>query len=234
MNSLSTLFCFHCGSIFVSSGLGLCATCLKILETHRFKTKTHYGPVSLFDWRRDESLLVSKLLNRLKVKHKILAKSWGRELFLAFEYEQLYLSAQSIDWSKTTYIIYPPSTTRSGNDNNTQFLALGFAAACEIRCRTEFCKDALLRGEEGADFTVLGPIEQKKRTRQQRRKKELCLNEKYSYLKANFQYVFIDDIWTTGSTAQAAWRALGRPKLFHVVTIARRALKLADQRKNLI
>jgi hypothetical protein len=228
MNSLSTLFCFHCGSIFVSCNLGLCVTCLKILMSHRLKTNIHSVPFSLFDWRRDESLLVSKLLNRLKVKQKILAKSWGKELFLAFEYEQLFLSAKSIDWSNTTYIVYPPSTTRSGNDNNTQFLAMGFAAECEIRSPTEFCKDALLRGQEDSEFADLGSIEQKKRTRLQRHKKELCLNEKYSYLKANFQYVFIDDILTTGSTAQAAWRALGRPKLFQVVTIARRALKLAD------
>jgi hypothetical protein len=60
----------------------------------------------------------------------------------------------------------------------------------------------------------------KTKTRQERWSERVVLN---SY-PTNFlrHYWFVDDLLTTGATAQAVWASLGRPESFKVVTIVYR------------
>jgi predicted amidophosphoribosyltransferase len=61
---------------------------------------------------------------------------------------------------------------------------------------------------------------QKQRSREERRFIRFHLNENITDPRKGDSYIFVDDIVTTGSTALAAWKALGRPQNFQVWCVA--------------
>jgi hypothetical protein len=67
---------------------------------------------------------------------------------------------------------------------------------------------------------------QKELNRQERKKIELIPNELeqlgLKYPTAQYEYIFCDDVLTTGATSIAAFVALGKPKNFSVWILARR------------
>lgn len=71
-----------------------------------------------------------------------------------------------------------------------------------------------------------GPADsQKKKTKRQRGQIHLEVSEKFSKeLTKNKKIIFVDDVVTTGFTAQAAFRALGSPNDFEVWCLAHRRL----------
>ncbi len=68
--------------------------------------------------------------------------------------------------------------------------------------------------------------DQKTKSRQQRKELRLTLrSEKEKFIKEQkdqLNWVFIDDIWTTGTTAEAVYDALGKPRSYRVLTLFRR------------
>jgi len=63
---------------------------------------------------------------------------------------------------------------------------------------------------------------QKAKSREDRKEFRCYLDSDKTYDFKNKQLIFVDDIITTGSTAYAAYVALGRPKDFFVMTVANR------------
>ncbi len=70
-----------------------------------------------------------------------------------------------------------------------------------------------------------GDLAQKKLAKTVRKEKQLGLDPDYTPSDLNTRrIIFIDDVITTGSTAQAAFVALGRPRNFSVLAMAYRPL----------
>jgi predicted amidophosphoribosyltransferase len=46
--------------------------------------------------------------------------------------------------------------------------------------------------------------------------------------RKGWKFVFADDVFTTGATARAAWKALGEPKPFQIWTLSYRASLRSD------
>jgi predicted amidophosphoribosyltransferase len=70
---------------------------------------------------------------------------------------------------------------------------------------------------------------QKKRTRSQRERTAMEWAENFTQgdfnaKSAGKHIIFVDDVVTTGSTARAAWRTLGKPRDFAVWALAQRGL----------
>ncbi len=60
---------------------------------------------------------------------------------------------------------------------------------------------------------------QKQKNRQERKEMRFYLREK-NFLKQNEKIIFVDDVLTTGATAQAVYSALKAPKEFMIFTLA--------------
>jgi predicted amidophosphoribosyltransferase len=66
----------------------------------------------------------------------------------------------------------------------------------------------------------VGRVAQKLKKRKERKQKEFVFLG-YSVDKTK-NFVFVDDVVATGSTAKAVWLALGKPSLFHIWSLTYR------------
>jgi predicted amidophosphoribosyltransferase len=178
----------------------LCASCAQNLFTRRelmWREREGYGISSLFRWERDGWLGLRWWLATLKGKED--PRFWREPALWALE---------SFARPRRAPLLVPiPSRQRPANH------ALGFARALHD-----------LTGWPVAELLKVSDTHaQKRRTREQRRHRRIELIEG-SFCNKSTSVLLLDDIVTTGSTVQAAYRALGRPRDTQVWCLADRSL----------
>jgi predicted amidophosphoribosyltransferase len=200
--------CPICGSFRTQHFLA-CHYCTEKLKLDAAKSQ----PIQLYDcilvlplwsWVRDSSKRQSILISALKY-HSI-AKDWD---VLA---EMITDLAEGKLLSVRSRILFISCPGRSPKKDHAWYLAEALTRRCggrhwEILKRTD-------------DLNM-----QKSKTRVERSMIGFSLNENFSKNLMNKErIVFVDDVVTTGSTAFAAFEALGCPKNFEVWCIAYRQL----------
>jgi predicted amidophosphoribosyltransferase len=207
---IHTTPCLHCGS-FANTELKLCSFCrenLKSLENKAMPSfeVSPYPIVSFYKWSPGESDILSKLLVSLKgprggnawtsLAERFVTQRMGREI-----------SAFPIQ-------IVPAPPSDCSKIDHAYLWARGLAAAlgAEVLPCLVKSKSARQRGS----------------ARKQRQRIKIDLNEKYSSLNEGTSkqklWIFADDVLTTGSTANAAYEALGCPENFEVWVLGHRSL----------
>lgn len=202
--------CARCGSIRPPIDL-FCTECERLIGTqiNRGPALLQSGfafPVySLFTWTHVNDSVIKPLLYGFK---KGLAVRAAEGLSLQFLHEISRDRPRLGPW-----LVHPGG---SGGRDHSWLLAQSFAR--------------LIAPNNPIPLVTLklaGGGSQKLKSATERRARRFVHEEKFSN-RANLPWVFVDDVITTGSTAQAAWRALGEPNSFEVWTLACRP-KLAGK-----
>jgi predicted amidophosphoribosyltransferase len=153
---------------------------------------------SFFWWKEDEALPVSKLMMALKNGGALFAtRHWGQKL--------------ALDWAKNAVegnwcVVAAPRQSGSSFDH-AYWLAKAVAETLNLPLF-----DCLRRPKNSF---------QKRVSKTQRRQSHVVCHEKIS---ENMSVLFVDDIITTGATAELSFKALSMPAHFEILTLARRDL----------
>ncbi len=193
--------CLYC-SQFNSQDKVLCEYCWNVISPYVGENQWIIHKIkflSLINWQAQKSDIVSTLALNLKENNN--RNQWR---FLAW---QLLKMNSQLKITKNTVIIPAPAKVNQAEDH-AFLLAL---AICEITYLP--MKNILTRTNSTA--------EQKTKSQSERKKMTLYSLEKNSKL---IDVVFVDDIVTTGSTAIAAYEALGKPQCYQVLSLIRRTL----------
>lgn len=197
--------CLNCG-FFLSKELHLCTTCEEQLNQWRTSRAYHLRwpeqtiPVyALFDWPETAALRVSQIIQHQKGGARPgLSEALARELFA-------FAVSRGLRATPETVIALPQGTRTPDHAVLLAEAISGFLGLSMIRLR-----------QEGM------ALQTKALSREERRQKTLVSDVK---ITAKTPIIFVDDVLTTGSTARAAFNALGRPKQFCVLTVAWRLLE---------
>jgi predicted amidophosphoribosyltransferase len=207
--------CLYCGSLLRYSD-GLCNSCSENLWSwasprgELFQQQVHKLEVlSLFQWVPGRQEVLSRLVHALKGKH-------GEELWTAYAEEfQRRRIPESLACPSRPFLVIPSPAKNGSSDHATLFA------------------NALAKGEKGLIYNCLlrenTADKQKKKSRSQRQRttlgwRENFSNQDFAKMSVEKHIVFVDDVVTTGSTAVAAWRTLGKPRDFSVWALAQRGL----------
>ena len=206
-----------CGS-FLPKADGLCRHCSAELWRWSADDKVTYQHrhgllvYSLFNWHPNKQEVLSRLLMALKGEH-------GRDLWRTFAHEfwrrYLVSKLQNDNIIKSWLII--PSPPRSEVADHASLFAMGLVE--ETGATLLPCLSRKKTGKQS---------QQKTKNRGQRLRAEIDWSENFSRayfrsLSSGKKIIFVDDVYTTGGTALAAWKTLGKPKDFAVWTLAQRA-----------
>lgn len=220
MNFLTQLFrsfvfpCLHCGSL-QSTTLQFCTNCFATLS--RFQSErlhcyneAPYPIYAQYEWNPGESDLLSTLFLSMKG-----SRSEARWQTIAPLFANKRMSEEIA--SLPVRIVPAPSSV-SGPDHAFYW---GRALAAHLQAEFAPCLvKAQKRHQRGAN-------------KRQRQRLRIEVDEKYSGLSkesTEVLWVFVDDILTTGSTAHAAYEALGSPPHFEVWVLGRRSLSCGASR----
>jgi len=204
--------CARCGSILPPIDL-FCGRCAVMLASQQNRGPALLQPgfafpvYSLFTWTHANDTVMRPFLHAFK---RGLAVREAESMGLLFLHE---ISSQRPRLSP--WIAHPGG--KSGRDHSwllAQLLARLIAPEDSLPIVTLRLADAGLGGS------------QKLKSASERRSRRFIKEEKFS--GRNVPWVFVDDVITTGSTARAAWQALGQPDSFEVWTLACRP-KLAGK-----
>lgn len=211
--------CLYCGSIFRKAD-GLCDYCSKSLWEASSETEIHFQQldgdlkerplevVSLFEWIPGQQEVLSRLVMALKGHDRRALWKYYAQCF----WQRHLISFPAVD----KRILLVPSPSRTLRVDHASLFTLGLqeamgGAICNVLQREP-------------DF-----IEQKRKSKEQRLAVRFQWAENFSAaqfrrLSRGHRIVFVDDVVTTGSTAKAAWKALGKPEDFTIWSLAQRSL----------
>ena len=164
-----------------------------------FRSEMGFPVYSLFAWKPDND----KLLRSFTYSHKgtVLRKSW-HDIAAYFIQRRIALGPLG----SKTHLVFAPSRFPKKTDH-------AFVFAREL---SKLCKLPVLDLFERQDIT-----EQKQKSLADRKNVRFVLTMP---LARHGRYIFVDDLYTTGSTALAAYKALNKPKNFEVWTSVRKYL----------
>jgi predicted amidophosphoribosyltransferase len=200
--------CLHCGSFLKTEGF-LCNPCRETVSKY-LPSQLEHSHVMVFDvfaafrWNPGVSDLLSSQLVHLKGPHAFADWNYWAERFVQRRF------SRPLEGRRIRIVPAPSSTGRPDH-------AYHWA-------------EALSRGTGAEFFPCLKKgcsHKQRGATLEDRLSVEVQLDENNSELAmdwAEVLWVFADDIVTTGSTALAAYKALGSPPHFEVWALAKRTL----------
>lgn len=201
--------CLHCGSLFPNSGL-LCEHCEKSIEPFlEYEDLALPFVKTLYLWRPAQSDILSNLM--LHLKGSLQARAWQ---YYAQKFLRIHLFSESRRFEKI--IVVPAPARGKARDHAFHW---GQALSQGLGAHFLPCLRKSPSGDEGTH--------QKSKGRSERDLIRFEVNEistipPISNLKT--LWIFADDIYTTGSTARAAYEALGTPVNFEVWALSKRSL----------
>lgn len=192
--------CPACGA----ASPGVCSKCWAswkregplVLRTQPFLQR------SLRRWDASNQKSIQRLVLSMKVRPRSTTlRLWAGELSLAL----------AAEWgSKGFYVVHPPGRSGRRELDHAGGLASAVAERLQVRLGPE-----LIRVQARRSWG------QKRAGREARRELGFAIQEASSEVRLMPQepIVFIDDVLTSGATAEAAWRALGEPAQFQAWAI---------------
>lgn len=205
--------CARCGHHRVQD-LFFCAVCEKsFLDSAELKSEKIWEEKSkltyLFEWEQDMHPMLNYFLILLK-------GGLYPEAFASIVEHFLYLQPElknfSISSERNKYVIVPSPGRFEFTEDHASVLAKAFADKLNITLIKPLHRQIEARKSA-----------QKQKSKQERMEAMMTLDEKFTQQELSCKrIIFVDDIYTTGATAHAAYLALGKPKQFEVWTIARR------------
>lgn len=182
----------------------LCVYCWKKLNKlylspqNMIRNQNGITHLRLFDWCEENDIFIRLFLKSLK-------QGGPGFIFKKLVSDFLYRSIQSYPISKNMVVVPAPSSIQYYD--HSFCLASPFASSLGLKLHNILIKNKFVEN-------------QKQKTKSQRREISFCLKKNILLDKV----IFIDDILTTGATAQAVYKALNKPKDFIIFTLSWRHL----------